>query len=337
MKELLTGQNAPPVSVIIPVYNGRSTLPDCLDALEKQDYPGFYEIIVVDDGSTDGSGDYAASKGCQVYRQRNQGPGVARNTGVNYAKGEFLVFTDDDCIPDANFIMELVKPLLGGDIIGSLGQIYSRQKSLVARFIHYEFFERYKLLNKVQYIDWVATYAACYRKEVFQSAGGFNDTYSSEDCELSFRLAQQGYKMVFAPQARCQHKHFENYFKFIKYKYKRAYWSIWLYKSFPSRIVKDRLTPFTRKLSMMFLCLFFLGLISTIWWYEGIWLALIGVLLWLIMILPLAWKILRADFFLGLLSPVFYLTRTLAYVLGVTHGIIDYCRGVRSVKKSAAK
>lgn len=337
MNEPLTPQNAPSVSVIIPVYNGMSTLPACLEALEKQDYPGYYEIIIVDDGSTDGSGDYAAARGCKVYRQRNQGPGIARNTGVKYAKGEFVVFTDDDCIPDTNFITELIKPLLGNDITGCQGQIYSRQKSPVARFIHYEYFERYDLLNEAEYIDWVATYAACYRKKDFLEIGGFNDTYSSEDCELSFRMVEKGCKMVFAPQARSQHKHFENYYKFIRYKYKRAYWSIWLYKTFPDRIVNDRLTPYSRKLMMLFLGLAAAGALAGIRWKTGLGISAAAFLVWLGMTLPLSFKIIKQDFLVGLLSPFFYLTRTIAYVFGVTRGIIDYWRGVRGVKKSAEK
>lgn len=337
MNKPFTKANAPSVTVVIPVFNGMSTLPACLDSLEAQDYPIPFEVIIVDDGSSDGSGDYAESRGIKVIRQENRGPGLARNAGVEAAEGEYLVFTDDDCILDTNFISEIVRSLPGTDVIGSQGQIYSRQKSLVARFIHHELGERYVLLNKNEYIDWVATYAACYRKDVFEEIGGFNDTYSSEDCELSFRLAQKGHKMIFAPRARSQHKNFENYFKFFRFKYKRAYWSIWLYKNFPARIVNDRLTPSSRKIMMLFMGLSAASFASAALWRPAIYpgLAFAGAML--ILTLPLTVKILKKDFVLGLFTPFFLITRTVSYIFGVSRGLFDYWQGKRTVKKSASK
>ena len=337
MPESLAQNSAPCVSVVIPVYTGMSTLPLCLDSLERQDYSGGFEVIIVDDGSADGSGDYAEKRGIKVIRQKNQGPGIARNTGVAIAQGEYVVFTDDDCILDTDFITEIVKPLIGTEIIGSQGQIYSRQKSIVAQFIHYEYFERYDLLEKADYIDWVATYAACYTREAFLEVGGFNNTYSSEDCELSFRMSEQGYKMVFAPKARSQHKHFDNYFKFIRYKYKRAYWSIWLYKTFPNRIVDDRLTPITRKLMMLSLGLSGWGFLLSLFWNTGLYVGAFFFLTWLIMTLPQAYKIFRRNKLIGMISPFFYLTRTVSYVFGVAKGLYDYWRGIITVKESSAK
>ena len=233
----------PSVSVIIPVYNGMSTLGECLDSLEAQDYPNLLEVILVDDGSTDGSGQYAEGRGVEVLYQDNQGPGIARNRGAGKAAGDILVFTDADCILDQTFVSALVKPLENPDVIGSQGVFYSDQKSLVARFIQLEVSERYDKELKSRYIDWVATYGASYRKDVFLENGGFNDTYSSEDVELSFRLVEKGYKMVLAPDARCRHYHFESFWKFLRFKYKRAYWTVWLYKKYPNRMVYDRLTP----------------------------------------------------------------------------------------------
>jgi glycosyltransferase involved in cell wall biosynthesis len=167
MIEIITKENASPVSVIVPVYNGKTTLAKCLDSIEKQDYPLPLEVIIIDDGSTDKSGEYAESKGFKVLRQQNQGPSLARNNGAKLATGELLVFTDADCVLDENFVTKLVKPLLNSDIVGSQGIFYSRQKNLVSRFIQFEILERIEKQNQAKYIDWVATYAACYNKEIF--------------------------------------------------------------------------------------------------------------------------------------------------------------------------
>ncbi len=337
MKDRNIESNNPSVSVIVPVYNGMSTLPDCLDSIDRQDYTGEIEVIVVDDGSTDGSGDYAASRGYRLIRQENLGPGIARNSGAKAAKGDYLVFTDSDCILDNDFISELIKPLINSDIIGSQGWQYTNQRSLVARFIQYEYSERYDLQASSDYIDWIATYGACYRRDVFLQAGGFNETYSSEDCELSIRLAKQGYKMVYVPTARCQHRHYEKLHSFIRYKYKRAYWTIWLYKRHPNRLVKDRMTPFSRKAMMLFLAIALGAMIVALFWKPFWWTVIVALGITLMMTLPLTFRVIRQDFIVGLLTPFFLLTRTACYILGFIQGLIDYHRGIRRVKRSAAK
>lgn len=327
----------PTATVIIPVYNGISTLPACLDSVGKQDYPQPPEVIIVDDGSTDGSGDYAESKGFKVIRQENRGPGVARNTGANAASGELLIFTDADCILDRDFITELTRPLIGTDIVGSQGIFYSRQRNLVARFIQQEINERYVRQSALKYIDWIATYGACYRKDVFLKNGGFNDIYSSEDAEFSIRLGKKGYKMVLAPRARCQHTNYENFFKFIRYKYKRAYWTVWLYSQYPNRIVSDKLTPSSRKNLMFMMMGMVIFLLLGVFWKSSIWVALIFTAALLVSTLPFSFKAMKEDPLVGLISPVFLITRTASYICGFCKGFIDYHRGERRVKKSAAK
>lgn len=337
MTSVLTSENAPMVSLIIPVYNGITTLPDCIEAMSRQSYPGGMELIIVDDGSSDGSGDYAEKMGFKVIRQRNRGPGVARNIGAQQAKGEILIFADADVIFDQDCVAELVKPLVGSDIIGSQGVFYSKQTNIIARFIQMEIDERYDKQLRAEHIDWVATYAAAYRRDVFLRNGGFNDTYSSEDAELSFRLAGKGYKMVVAPKARCQHHNYENFFKFLRYKYKRAYWTIWLYRQYPNRILKDKLTPTSRKSMMAMVLLGVVFLVLAIWKSPFLYAALIAFILFFLSTLRFAVNVFEKDRLIAILSPFFLLARTCSYILGFAKGIIDYRRGIRTVKESAAK
>jgi glycosyltransferase involved in cell wall biosynthesis len=86
----------PLVSVVTPVYNGEAFLRETLESIFAQDYEPF-EVIVVDDGSTDGSAAIARSYPAARYiRQHNQGPAAARNAGIAAARGEFLAFVDAD-------------------------------------------------------------------------------------------------------------------------------------------------------------------------------------------------------------------------------------------------
>src|SRR3990172_11059795 len=91
-------------SLIIPAYNAAGTIVACLAASMRQSIPrDEYEIIVVDDGSTDNTGEAAESFPVRVIRQTNGGPAAARNHGALLAKGEVLVFTDLYCAPPTEF------------------------------------------------------------------------------------------------------------------------------------------------------------------------------------------------------------------------------------------
>ena len=337
MNNLKNISGTPGVTMIVPVYNGKSTLPALLDSLEKLDYRGETEFIFVDDGSTDDSGEYCRSRGYNVIRQVNQGPGIARNSGAKVARGEILVFTDADCILDEDFITELIKPLLDSDIVGAQGVFYSKQSNLVARFIQVEVQERINREKRADNFDWVATYAACYRKDVFLDNGGFSDIYSAEDAEFSMRLARKGYKMVLVPSAKCQHINYENFFKFLRFKYKRAYWIIWLYKKFPNMIVEDKMTPSSRKSMMILMMGAILLLVLGIFWKWCFFAGEMMLLLFLASTIPFALKAWKLDKTIALLSPFFLCARTLSYIFGFGKGVIDYLRGIQTVKKSAAK
>jgi glycosyltransferase involved in cell wall biosynthesis len=96
----------PKMSVVIPVHNAAATLPACLDALREQTLsPQRYEVLVVDNNSTDGSADLARrAPGVRVLEERRQGAYAARNRGVATARGELLVFTDPDCVADPGWL-----------------------------------------------------------------------------------------------------------------------------------------------------------------------------------------------------------------------------------------
>lgn len=97
----------PSLSVVVCSYNGAKKLGDCLSALERQRLP--VNVLVVDDGSTDGTGEVARRYGYQVIRhKRNQGISAARNTGLSHATSSVVAFCDDDCTPPANWTEQLM-------------------------------------------------------------------------------------------------------------------------------------------------------------------------------------------------------------------------------------
>lgn len=108
---MITRDNQPLVSIIVPVYNAESYLRKCLDSILAQDIETL-EIITVDDGSKDGSpsilDDYANEKGIKVIHQKNEGPSKARNAGLDIARGKYVGFVDADDWIEPNMYSRMV-------------------------------------------------------------------------------------------------------------------------------------------------------------------------------------------------------------------------------------
>ncbi|PYM04307.1 MAG: glycosyl transferase, partial [Verrucomicrobia bacterium] len=108
----------PSVSVIVCSYNAGATLRPCLESLGKIDYPKF-EIVLVDDGSTDNTAQIAAGfPNVRYVHQPNRGLSVARNTGAAAARGEVLAYTDADCMADVDWLYYLIGTLTNADFAG---------------------------------------------------------------------------------------------------------------------------------------------------------------------------------------------------------------------------
>jgi O-antigen biosynthesis protein len=114
----------PRVSVVVACHNGQRTLRACLDALSSLGYPD-YEVLLVDDGSTDGTPQIALGYPAIRYlRQEHHGLSVARNTGIAAATGEIIAFTDADCRPDEDWLYYLVQELLAEGVAAAGGPNY---------------------------------------------------------------------------------------------------------------------------------------------------------------------------------------------------------------------
>ncbi|NOZ81597.1 MAG: glycosyltransferase [Candidatus Micrarchaeota archaeon] len=258
-------------SVIVPCYNSESTILRTLAALERQNFDKPYEVIVVDGGSNDRTVELVknflkrSKIPVRVFVTKYRGPARQRNFGAKKAKGEIIVFTDSDCVPSRNWLREMVRPIESGEAVGVQGTYRTlNRKSLIARFEGYEIEKRHERMKKQKYIDFIGTFSAAYRKDVFLNFRGFDTKFpiaSGEDPELSYRIAKAGYKMVFNPRAWVYHPHPDSLKKYIKQKFYRAYWRVLMYKKHPDKITKDSYTGLEVPLSAIFLSLFFLTLL----------------------------------------------------------------------------
>ncbi len=207
----------PLVSVVIAAYNDAAHLEECLDALAAQDYgSGHYEVLVVDDGSTDGTADVARERtGVRCFQQTNAGPGSARNLGVEQARGEIVAFTDSDCVPETGWLSALVSAFdSGGENLGAVGgphlghpedPPFARRVELFLRSIGWAT-GYIKGHAERRLVTHVPSCNAAYRKQAFLRAGGFRPgLFPGEDVDLDRRLHQHGYCIVFNPEARVLH------------------------------------------------------------------------------------------------------------------------------------
>lgn len=109
----------PAVSVVVCSYNGARTLARCLDALASQTVGGELEVVVVDDGSTDGTAELARSFDVVlVVHAKNRGLSAARNSGIAASRGAIVAFTDDDCVPRPDWVEKLLAPYARPEVAG---------------------------------------------------------------------------------------------------------------------------------------------------------------------------------------------------------------------------
>ncbi|MBU2560059.1 glycosyltransferase [archaeon] len=301
------------VSVIVPTYNNEATVRSCLDSLKGQEVKGEYEVLVVDDGSTDGTAGVVGDYDVKLLKQEHKGPAAARNLGAKNAGGDILLFTDADCTPERDWIEKMCAPFTDEAVVGVQGVYKTRQKSPTARFVQYEIEERYGIMSKAQRIDFIGSYSAAYRKGVFLAESGFDEKFpiaSGEDTDLSYRLASKGHKMVFAQDAIVYHEHPSRITQYLKMKFYRAYWRVDLYRKTPVKTVKDTYTPQMLKLQIALFYLFVVSLFSSL-----------VAFIFLLTTLPLALQILKKDRFVGTLAPAFVAFRTIAFGTGLIYGL----------------
>lgn len=307
------------ISVIVPVYNSEKTIRSCLESILGQKTNEPFEVIVVNDASTDSSEKEIlafSKKIIYIKNPSNKGPAFSRNLGAKKAKGEIVCFIDADCVAEKNWLLEMTTPFADKKVAAVQGAYKTKQKELVARFVQEEIEQRYEKMRRAKNLDWVGSYSAAYRKDVFAQENGFDESFpmaSGEDPDLSFRVAKKGHKIVFNEKAIVYHTHPNTLTKYLTTKFWRAYYRVLLYKKHPSKAVKDSYTPSILKFRLAFLVFVvatFLVILTSIF-SEGllIW-VLVGELLFIFASsLPFSVKAFFRDWQVGVVSPFFLFFR----------------------------
>ncbi|MDD5027121.1 MAG: glycosyltransferase [Candidatus Omnitrophica bacterium] len=206
------------VSVIVPTYNNKDTLGKAVASLNRQSYPrDCYEIIIVDDGSTDGTRRYVEQEGCfrgvRYIYQKNKGPAAARNLGVQNALGEIVAFIDSDCVVAPIWIEEISKGYETPRLAGTGGTVKAvPTSSAVSQYCAYVKLNETPLMDKTG-VMFVITNNASFRKSYYKAAGGFDERYDfpgGEEPDLCYRLRKKGYFFQYNRDAFVYSNHKES-------------------------------------------------------------------------------------------------------------------------------
>lgn len=312
-------------SVIIAAFNGGNALRCCLDALCRQQTGSTFEVIVVDDASSEKLGDltneYKDRLLFSLHRlEKNAGPGAARNAGVNKAVGEIVLFTDSDCVPAPDWVEKMLAPFADPEVTGVKGVYISHQQDLWARLAQMEFEERYQKLSSFSEIDFIDTYSGGYRKSVFVAAGGFNSALrQNEDVDLAFRIKAAGARFIFVPDAVVAHTHREGWLAYARLKYWRGYWRMRIYHEHLNKAGNDTYTPFSLKAQLFLLLVLPLALVS-----KGARFA--WKTCWLASCLPMIRSAVPENPGLAIAVPLFSFIRGAALLAGMFAGLLTWLR-----------
>ncbi len=325
-------------SVIIPAYNSEKTLAQSLYALKVQTVSSVkYQVIVVDDGSTDATANLVASfHWAQCLSIPHSGAATARNRGASAARGEILLFTDADCEPQSDWIEKMLAPFADPNVIGAKGVYRTREHGMTARFVQLEYEEKYERMRRADQIDFIDTYSAAYRRQVFLSNGGFDESFptaSVEDQEFSFRLARRGCRMVFVPNAIVFHPHDSSMGAYLRRKFFIGYWKVHVHTRHPTKVWRDSHTPPTLKLQILFLLGALASLVATPF-IPQTWLATLAfALAFSVSALPLVIFIAQRDLVIAFIAPTMILARALGLAAGLISGVVgETIRGIHGFR-----
>jgi glycosyltransferase involved in cell wall biosynthesis len=197
----------PKISVVVPTYNAARTLDDCLNSLLKLRYPD-YEVIVVNDGSTDDSDSITRRYPFKVITTRNQGVSAARNEGLRAASGEIIAYIDSDARADPDWLSYVANTYLESDVVGVGGpNLVPDEDNWVAKCVYRAPGGPTQVMLDDRSAEHIPGCNMSFRKWALEEIDGFDPifTKAADDVDICWRLLERGYRIGFSPSAIVWH------------------------------------------------------------------------------------------------------------------------------------
>lgn len=249
------------ISVVVCTYNGAEKIEKCLASLLNQNYPkDKYEIIVIDDGSTDQTYQIVKLYPVKIIKhKKNRGLASARNTGLKYAKGYIYACFDDDCIANKNWLKNLVSKYTDSSIAGVGGLYKTPTEGILEKYIYESgyaaptpmifsnsenLFYRFYAYLKSMYTSIIENkkrtfivYELCganasFVKKILNRVGGWDESLSGhEDIDICHSIRERfpGKILLCTKDAIIEHKQNLNFIKFVRKPYDRSDSILWYY------------------------------------------------------------------------------------------------------------
>lgn len=211
-------------SFIIPVFNRPQEIKELLESFVKLDYVKDFEVVIVEDGSTETSenviNEYSEKLSISYYFKQNSGPGDSRNYGMKRAKGNYFIILDSDCLLPTHYLTTVEK-FLSENYFHCYGGADAAHESFtpLQKAINYtmtSFFTTGGIRGNKRSINSFEprSFNMGISKEVFEKTGGYSNIHPGEDPDLSQRILKAGYQTVFIPNAFVFHKRRVSWQKF---------------------------------------------------------------------------------------------------------------------------
>ena len=317
------------ISIIVPVYNRAGEIEEFLLSFSDQDTKTGFEIIIVDDGSTDELkqvlDSYAARLKLRYFYQQNQGPGAARNRGMAEAAGELMVFIDSDCTVPPNYISQLQAALSEADFDAFGGP--DTQRDDFPPFLKAVNYSMTSFIGtggtrgsakKAVAKYYPRSFNMGIRRKVYNKIGGMNDLRHGQDMEFSNRIYKAGFKVIFLPDLKVYHKRRTNLRRFFKQIFN------WGVTRINLGVIDPQMLKPVHALPALILAIFLLTVLGSIWLnimrYLLLFEAVLGVIIALFSFVQSSYR--NHSILVGILSVITLFTQVLAYGAGFIFGTI---------------
>ncbi len=319
-------------SIIVPSYNRQEEIEELIRSFEKVEFPrDRFELVIVDDGSTDGTVNFLESTGPElsvdlvIIRQKNQGPGAARNNGMKSARGDFLIIIDSDCTVPADWLHQIDTNLHAeqADAFGG-PDTYRKEFPALLKAINYSMTSfittgglRGRKGKKLARF-YPRSFNLGLSKALFLKIGGFNEMYYGEDIEFSHRMIKSGARIVFIEGAYVYHKRRTNLRRFIRQVFTMGKARIKLYRIDPELLEPLHAIPALAMLTALLISVFAAFFQPFRYIFFG------GLLLVFLLVVFAVFDAMREyrEIKPSLLLPVIIPTQVLAYASGFIYAFI---------------